>query len=540
MVLTAAQINAFFTDAAQMAIPAATFMQLQHEGIANVGDLSEFDRETFKQVVDNLRSPGGRIPNPDHGAPPGSTIPRPPFVFGAKSHRRLMAACDLVRFYEAIGRDPTAGNIRWDPIIKNFEQQWTALKDRKENDEPEVPKITKSLPIIKWVEAFRDYCHRKVGARTIPRAYVIRSEEAVPAACPPLANNKPHSTEHGSVEGDLITRASHTHPLYRDDNAGVYYDIETAVRGTQYAASIKPFQRTKDGRGAFQSLCGQHAGDDKWQAELKKADDLLHNRVWKGQGNFPLERFVAQHRNAYITMQECAEHVPFQLPNAHTRVGYLLEGIKCSDADLLASIALVKNDDGTNGKRSDFEATAAFIIPNCPVAKRKQQNKRAYGSISATDGDGEGTGNASVSATSGIRSGIGKTGVEFRFYKKKEYDQLSKEQKNELREYRDKQGETPKKNDTTKQPQNGGKKQKQMIAAAVKKEIADLQKAEAAAEKAAEVEVDVATLVKALVAKATDTASATASATSAAAPAPAPVSLPPKVTIKSILKRANK
>ena len=65
----------------------------------------------------------------------------------------------------------------------------------------------------------------------------------------PLAVNQPHSMEHGSVEGELVARAAHTHALYRDDNSVVYHHLEEATRGTSYAASTKPFQRGKDDRG---------------------------------------------------------------------------------------------------------------------------------------------------------------------------------------------------------------------------------------------------------------------------------------------------
>ena len=40
-------------------------------------------------------------------------------------------------------------------------------------DAPEVPKITKALPIIKWTEAFQDYLNRCIGIHTIPLSYVI-------------------------------------------------------------------------------------------------------------------------------------------------------------------------------------------------------------------------------------------------------------------------------------------------------------------------------------------------------------------------------
>jgi hypothetical protein len=43
----------------------------------------------------------------------------------------------------------TAANIRWTHVTKNFEIQWKALKDKTEEDTPDVPKITKTLPIIK-------------------------------------------------------------------------------------------------------------------------------------------------------------------------------------------------------------------------------------------------------------------------------------------------------------------------------------------------------------------------------------------------------
>ena len=88
------------------------------------------------------------------------------------------------------------------------------------------------------------------------------------------------------MKGELVARDAHTHKLYRDDNSVVYYHLEEATRGTSYAASIKPFQRGKDGRGAWKALTSQYAGQDKWEAEIKHQAQLLHTRVWKGQSNF--------------------------------------------------------------------------------------------------------------------------------------------------------------------------------------------------------------------------------------------------------------
>ena len=84
-------------------------------------------------------------------------IPTPAFVFGVKSQMRLSVTCDLVRYYETTGHDLTTANMRWTQVGKNFEIKWKALKAQKDEDDPEVPKITRSLPIIKWTKAFQDF-----------------------------------------------------------------------------------------------------------------------------------------------------------------------------------------------------------------------------------------------------------------------------------------------------------------------------------------------------------------------------------------------
>ena len=241
MVLTAAQTTAFFEHADQMGIPHVTVVQLQAEGITSVSDLADFNKDSLQQLADSLRRPGGRVPDPNPAAQPGSTIPTPPFVFGAKSQRRIAVACDLVKYYRTVGHDLTAANLQWNTVMKNFDVQWTALKEKKGEDCPETLKISKALPIIKWMEAFQDFLNRKIGNCNIPLD-IIQDEPNPPAVALPLAPGQPHSTEHGSVEAELIARASHTRALFRNDNSDLYFLLEEATRGTSYAASIRPFQ----------------------------------------------------------------------------------------------------------------------------------------------------------------------------------------------------------------------------------------------------------------------------------------------------------
>eukprot|EP00957_Ditylum_brightwellii_P072453 5505950-Ditylum_brightwellii.AAC.1 len=162
---------------------------------------------------------------------------------------RMLTACGLARFYNDIGRALTPTNMRWD-VVKDFKQQMDALEKRCKEDGPETPKISKALPILKWTESFSDFLSRKVGVQTITLSYGVRENSSRPATIGAQENSKPHSSKYGSIKADLVARASHLHSNYKEDNSQVYYYLEEATRGTQYAALIKPKQRSKDGRGA--------------------------------------------------------------------------------------------------------------------------------------------------------------------------------------------------------------------------------------------------------------------------------------------------
>ena len=518
-----------------MALAHATRLQLAVEGLAQVNDLTEFDNDSLKQITENLRKPGGTVPDPNPNAAEGAVIPTPAFVFGAKSQARLKVAIQAAKYYDTVGRELTAANMAWDPVLKNFAEHWKALSDRKDDDAPDTPKITKALPIIKWTEAFADFTQRVIGVRTIPLSYVIRETVAVNADAPALMNRQPYSATHGSVEGELIARASHTHPLFREDNAAVYYYLEEATRGTSYSASIKPFQRRKDGRGAWTALKSQYAGNDKWEAEIKRQDELLHTHKWKGQSNFSLDRFIAQHRNAFVLMQQCAEHVDYQLPNEHSRVGYLLDAIESTDPSLQAAMALVRNDTGADGKRNNFEATASYLLPHDPVA-RKRTAKRPHGDVTTAD--------VSAVDSPGIKSGIGKTGVPLRFHTYKEYQQLTSDQKVELKEWREQQGTSRPKGDKRKSGKldkkrvsfeqgNSNKKFKKLISEAIASEMSARKQASEEEEVKRENQAAGAYLLS-LVQAATKTPTAAAAATTNASAA----NLQPAVSIQSILKKA--
>ena len=217
------------------------------------------------------------------------------------------------------------------------------------------------------------------------------------------------------------------------------------------------------------ALTSQYAGKDKWEAEMKHQEQLLHTRIWKGRSNFSLENCISQHRNAFVSMQASAEHVQYQLPNEHSREGFLLEAIQCSDAGLQAAVASVKTENGPQDMRNNFEATAAHLLPYDPVAKKRSSGqKRNSTQISSVVE----TSNATTKKPS-----IGITGVHLCYYKTAEYKALNQEQKDELREWRannniSKAGAKKAKKEVPKKPNPSMKKQvASLVEAELKKTV---------------------------------------------------------------------
>ena len=138
-----------------------------------------------------------------------------------------------------------------------------------------------------------------------------------------------------------------------------------------------------------------------------------------------------------------------------------------NNAPLQAAMANINDDTGPNGKRGDFEAAVAYLLPKDPVIRRKQDaNKRPAGEISDTTADVSGF---------GTKDSIGKTGVHLRYYKNAEYNDLTKPQQQELREWRakdpKKRGKPPGKPPGKGDDSSKKFKTDKQIAAAIKKGI---------------------------------------------------------------------
>jgi len=139
----------------------------------------------------------------------------------------------------------------------------------------------------------------------------------------------------------------------------------------------------------------------------------------------------------YVSIQACAQYVLYQLPNEHSRVGYMLDAIENDDAGLQAAMSNIEDGTSPNSKLEDFEKSVAHMLPKDPVLKRwTAAIKRTAADIC----------NSAVSQTGneGGKQGSGATGVHLRYYKPEEYLTLNSCQKGELKKWSEDNGHVEK------------------------------------------------------------------------------------------------
>ena len=437
--------NAFFTAGTQMGLTATQRNALDDEGLASVDDFADFGKDELDQALKNMRTAIPGIPAipatlNDAGAEVTAAVPAVPpvlpVILPARCSHRLLVAAIAWHYYTDTGRAVTPQNMHYNNVLKDFYVEWKAIVAMSENDAPSVPCITKNNPPLRWTDTFKDYCLNTFGVRKAPLAYILRDQveilpESLPAgvtigATDPLVPGHSYGNG-GSVFYDLIARLSHLHPLYSTDNAKVYSALEEATRGTAYSSTVKSFSRRRDGRSAWLALVSSHAGNDKWESLQKENTRWLMNTKWTGQ-NYSLEKFCNHHRSRFVNLEEAKNHVDFQLPTAHTRVGYLIDNVTNNDADLRAAIANIRQN--VNDTRSDFEKAVSVILPVDPFLKNRRQQKEDHRNANPSASISDAT------ATTTDYAKVGKTGVKFSFHTDAQYSKLNAAQRSELHQWR--------------------------------------------------------------------------------------------------------
>ena len=140
-----------------------------------------------------------------------------------------------------------------------------AIKDKKKNYTNDPPNLYSNLHIKEYIKGLNVYLGGNIGAMNCLMSWVTRENVLAPAAAPPMSHNQTYSIEHESVSEEMVQRYSHVHNMYETYNAAVYDLLDTDLCGTKYHATIAPFKRRRDGRGAYLALKAKFCGPALWE-----------------------------------------------------------------------------------------------------------------------------------------------------------------------------------------------------------------------------------------------------------------------------------
>ena len=312
--------------------------------------------------------------------------------------------------------------------LREFKLHRTTVENHSEPES--LPEINKSYTVIKYLEQLPTYLQQVLGVSKVALAYLVRdsvapSERDPPEDLPDLIGGlspKPWSEGHNSLMEELISFTLHSGPAYDADNAQLYNLLATHLGNTSAMASITRHSRKRNGRQAYKDLVTHNMGSAKWEKTIEAAEKVITTRVWNGKNSrYPLRIHIARHREAYNDLKRSEAPVTYSAPNDTSRVRYLLTSIQTSDPTICAGKTTILADPQ---KKDNFEQAADFLMTICSSTKPNESNHQGH-RISAIRSTKKGK----------IRTGS-KTGVEIRYYKRHEWEKLSREEQKEVREYR--------------------------------------------------------------------------------------------------------
>ena len=190
------------------------------------------------------------------------TKKQPPLVCSMLLVKKVKLAAHIVHYYTGNRQPLTKENMEY-VFLKDYNDYLKLVNALKKDQDINLMKCQKDTVTLCWVEAALTFMNVYIGTWNSPLLYIVRDEAHPDPQRPPLLADKYYPEEHNSIKGELIAYLSHTHSLYKEDNANVFELLEESLRGSSMDPNIQPYKRRKDGGKAWVALNQQHAGVDK-------------------------------------------------------------------------------------------------------------------------------------------------------------------------------------------------------------------------------------------------------------------------------------
>ena len=404
--------------------PAATAIT-DDQNIDSLDELELLTEDEIESLCKALRRPGGTIANPD-AANPGApaVIPNPGINVSLRAETNLKLAGWFLKHRTRVSRPKTAALITLQRVrelkeYKNQESTWECPSEAPTINYNDWPKT---------MESILEYLRACPGTTKIPLAYVVRDTVEVPADADDPAG------EYDTVQDEMIARAPHVDqngdplPTYQADNRLVWEKISAFTRDEPCWSYVKPAQRSRNGRMAYQNLHNHYLGANNVNNMATAAETKLKSVTYSGEKKrWNFEKYVRTHVDQHSILEGLTGHGHAGIDDG-SKVRHLIAGIKTSTLDSVKTRIL-----SDANLRTDFDACVTLYKD---FIKQSTALQNPTVGISATN----------TKKRKGVTFEDQESAeVEDRYYSSKEYSKLTPEQKSKLKSLREARGGKAKK-----------------------------------------------------------------------------------------------
>ena len=226
---------------------------------------------------------------------------------------------------------------------------------------PETPEKFKAIYWVSWKRAFWNWLSSMKSTNTVPLTYVIR-KAGIDMATYAFADDEERRLYKVALAG----------PKYMCDRTNVYQLLKGLFIDTEGWSWMSKWDRTQDGRRAWQDACAHYDGPGETQKRIVQARANISELFYKSESSFSFEKFSTRLREAYAIMEDNEEPI---LPQ--TQVRDMCDRITCEHTAVVTAVTNVRTgrDDNGDRYRDNFASAANHISEVISQAFPKLQSR---------------------------------------------------------------------------------------------------------------------------------------------------------------------
>ena len=307
-------------------------------------------------------------------AGPGGNVVTIPFL----SLRKLVAMRKWALVQEEKGKVPEAIDCTNQAIVRmiarlKFE---ASAKEAAENTQNTKPSKLKNLTSDwrRWWDALTANLEQDIGARGIPKIYLLREYDTVTPAM--------HTATYSDTNVEYVATFAMSGENYEADNKALFKDLKQQLIGTPAFPFLKEHQRTQDGRAALKAVKAQAEGQANVRQRKSEAYSMISTAKYRGHNkNFSFDDYIGKHHLGHAELAFLKEPV-----SESKKVEDFLLGILDSRLQNAKDTVL-----GDPVKAGNFEACQQYLKTVLLTLRQHDRRERTVSATEKTGGGGRKT-----------------------------------------------------------------------------------------------------------------------------------------------------